>query len=153
MSRPGAEDRIHSLEIPLHEIALLVPSAAIAEVANPTELYPVPGSPPWVLGVMGWRTQPVPVISFEGLLGRTAPPAAEGSKIVIFYPLSGPRDWEFYGILSRSEPRPQQVTSDTIETEDPARLPDSPFVAAGVRVKGRVLFIPDFDALRDAFYP
>ncbi len=153
MSPSSANDRIHSLEIPLQGVTLLVPSAAIAEVTNPTALHPVPGAPPWLLGVMGWRAQPVPVVSFEGLIGQSMPSVSAGSKIVIFYPLPGPRDWEFYGILSLAEPRPQPITSDSLEAEDPARLPDTPFIAAGVRVKGRLLFIPDFDALRQAFYP
>jgi chemosensory pili system protein ChpC len=153
VSRPLAEERIHSLEIPLKGSTLLVPSAAIAEVVNPTELFRVPGAPEWMLGVMGWRSQPVPVVSFEGLIGQPIPITEEGSKIVIFYPLSGPRDWEFYGLLSLAEPRPQPVTSALIEAEDPARLPDTVFIAAGVKIKGRLLFIPDFDALGRAFYP
>lgn len=153
MSIVRAEERIHSLEIPLVGASLLVPSAAVAEVTNPAELVPVPGAPVWVLGVMGWRSQPVPVVSFESLLGKTVPKILDVSKIVVFYPLAGPRDWEFYAFVSASEPRPQPITPSAIEAEDPAKLPDSPFVAAGVRVKGRQMLIPDFDALRDLFYP
>src|SRR5690606_2026145 len=62
--------RIHSLEIPLVGFSLLVPSAVVAEVANPGALYPVPRAPAWLLGVMAWRAQPVPLVSFEALTGR-----------------------------------------------------------------------------------
>lgn len=148
-----AEDRIHSLEIPLGDGALLVPSAAVAEVTNPSELYPVPGTPSWFLGVLGWRSQAVPVVSFEALMGRAIGLVASGSKIVVFYPLAGRSEGEFYALLSSSEPRPQTVTAGAIEAEDPARLPDTPLIAAGIRLKERTLFIPDFDALRRAFYP
>lgn len=151
MSVPA--ERIHSLEIPLAEGALLVPSAAVAEVANPTELHPLPGTPRWVLGVVGWRSQAVSVVSFEALLGRAPSFVTPASKIVVFYPLAGRRETEFYALLSSSEPRPQTVTSGAIEEEDPARLPDTPLIAAGVRLKDRTLYIPDFDALRRAFYP
>lgn len=153
MSTVVAEERIHSLEIPLAGISLLVPSAAVAEVTNPVQLHPVPGAPAWVLGVMGWRSQAVSVVSFEVLLGRPVPPSSEDAKLVVFYPLAGPRDSDFYAVLSVAEPRPQPVTSSSIETEDPSRLPDTPFVAAGVLIKGRALLIPDFDALRRVFYP
>ena len=148
-----AEERIHSLEIPLAGASLLVPSAAVAEVINPTPLFPVPGAPAWLLGVVGWRAQPVPVVSFEILTGLPAAGASSGSKIVVFYPFAGRRETEFYGLLSLTEPRPQPVTPSAIEAEDPARLPDSPLIAAGVKIKGRTLLIPDFDALRKAFYP
>lgn len=151
--RTAAEERIHSLEIPLAGASLLVPSAAVAEVTSPTDLHRLPGAPAWVLGVMGWRSQPVPVISFEALIGQPIPPLSDNAKIVVLYPLSGPRDREFYAVLSLAEPRPQPVTSASIETEDPARLPDTPLIAAGVRIKGRTLYIPDFDALRRAFFP
>lgn len=149
----ASQERIHSLEIPLADGALLVPSAAVAEVSNPTELFPLPGTPPWVLGVVGWRSQAVPVVSFEALMGRPASFVVSGSKVVVFYPLAGRRDGEFYALLSSAEPRPQTVTSGLIEPQDPAELPDTPLVAAGVRIKDRTLLIPDFEALRDAFYP
>lgn len=146
-------ERIHSLEIPLTEGALLVPSAAVAEVANPTEMFPLPGTPPWVLGVVGWRSQAVCVVSFEALMGATPSFVTAGSKIVVFYPFTGRPESEFYAILSSSEPRPQTVMSGAIEEEDPARLPDTALIAAGIRLKERTLLIPDFDVLRAAFYP
>lgn len=149
----AAEERIHSLEIPLSGASLLVPSAAVAEVTNPTEFFPVPGTPPWLLGVIGWRSQAVPVVSFEALLGEPAAAALPSSKIVVFYPIAGRREGDFYGVLSLSEPRPQSITSNTVETENPERLPDTPLIAAGVKIRGRTLLIPDFDALRAAFYP
>ncbi|HEY8553604.1 MAG TPA: chemotaxis protein CheW [Burkholderiales bacterium] len=149
----AAEERIHSLEIPLAESALLVPSAAVAEVANPTELFPLPGAPRWVLGVVGWRSLAVSVISFEALLGGAPSFVTAASKIVIFYPFPGRGRTDFFGVLSAAEPRPQHVSSGSIHEEDPARLPDTPVIAAGVRVRDRTLLIPDFDVLRRTLYP
>lgn len=148
-----AEERIHSLEIPLLGTSLLVPSAAVAEVTNPIPLYAVPGAPRWVMGVMGWRSQPVPVVSFEGLMGREIPTVSEAAKMVVFYPLAGPRDWEFYALLAVSEPRPQPISPSLVQPADAGELPQTPYIAAGVKIKGRLLFIPDFDALGKAFYP
>ena len=148
-----AEDRIHSLEIPLVENALLVPSAAVAEVANPTELFPMPGAPRWMLGVVGWRSLAVSVISFEALMGGAPSFVTAASKVVIFYPFPGRARTDFYGVLSAAEPRPQHVSSGSVDEEDPARLPDTLLIAAGVRVRDRTLLIPDFDVLRRTLYP
>lgn len=152
MSARGAE-RIHSLEIPLVGFSLLVPSAVVAEVANPGRLHPVPQAPRWVLGVMAWRAQPVPVVSFEALCGRPPAEVAPSSRIVVFYPLAGAPASGFYGLPSAIEPRPQAVTPEALQTEQAGRLPETPLIGAGVRIKGRLMLIPDLDALREVFYP
>lgn len=152
MSARGLE-RIHSLEIPLVGFSLLVPSAAVAEVANPAPLYPLARAPAWVLGVMAWRAHPVPVVSFEALAGRAVAEMSPSSRIIVFYPLAGARASAFYGMPSAIEPRPQSVTAETLEAQDPRELPQTALIAAGVRIKGRLMLIPDFAALARAFYP
>lgn len=153
MKARRVHERIHSLEIPLAGLSLLLPSAAIAEVTSCVELGPVPGGPPWVLGVFGWRTQAVPVVSFEALLGRPATGPSGSSKLVVFYPLSGRQPWEFFALLSSSEPRPRAIDTGTAVAAEPAELPNTPYIAAGLRAEGGVLAIPDLDALKTAFYP
>ena len=152
MMKPRAQDRIHSLEIPLAETSLLVPSAAVAEVVTAGSLAPVPGSPHWLVGVLGWRLQAVPVISFEALMGAAATAPAEASKIVVFYPLPGRKPHEFFGVLTRSEPRPQSIDAVSAIAAEPDDLPDTPYLAAGLKTDGQLLAIPDFDALRALFY-
>ena len=34
-----------------------------------------------------------------------------------------------------------------------AELPDTPYIAAGLKVEERLMFIPDFEALKKVFYP
>jgi chemosensory pili system protein ChpC len=153
MKARRASDHIHSLEIPLGGLALLLPSAAIAEVTTYDELEPMAGSPPWVLGVCGWRGQAIPVVSFEMLLGRKPAAASASSKLVVFYPLAGRRAWEFFAVLSAAEPRPRAIAVETVVPAAPSDLPDTPYIAAGLRTEVGVLAIPDLDALRAAFYP
>ncbi len=152
MAQP-ALDRIHALEIPLRGATLLLPSANVAEVTNPGALAAVPLAPSWLLGVMSWRTLAVPVVSFEALMGGTVSPSAPGSKVVILYPLNGRRDWEFYGLRTHAEPHPQTVDSARTIAATRAELPDTPYVAAGLKLGGRLLVIPDLDTLKKAFYP
>lgn len=149
-SRTGP--RLHSLEVPLEGATLLVPSAAVAEVINPLMLAPIPFSQPWLKGVIGWRTLAVPVISFEVLLGRLAPDQPVAGKIVIFYPPSGRKDWEFYGLFATAEPRPQ-VLDGSQPVAEHSELPDSPYIAAGLKVDGKLMWIPDMEALKKTFYP
>ena len=53
--KPRQSARLHTLELPLQNIPLLIPSAVVAEVINPPLLTPVPfGQPP------GWWGPPEP---------------------------------------------------------------------------------------------
>ncbi len=148
-----ATNSVHALEIPLPGMSLLLPSASIAEIASISEMTRVPFAPAWLLGVVGWRTLAVPVVSFEGLMGQRASLPTPSSKIAILYPLAGRGDWEFFGILSVAEPRPRAVEGAGLVTAEPSDLPDTPYVAAGFKVQNRLLAIPDLEALKKAFYP
>jgi chemosensory pili system protein ChpC len=147
------QQQIHSLEIPLKGASLLLPSAAVAEVTNPASLSPLPGAPPWVLGVLGWRAQAVPIISFEVLIGQASATIGPSSRIVVLYPLRGGRAGGFFGFYATAEPRPQPVIEGAVEAAEAASLPDTPYIGAGIKVRDKILLIPDFDVLQRAFYP
>lgn len=145
--------RLHTLELPLGKFGLLVPSAAVAEIVALGPLSPVPYSPPWTLGALAWRTLAVPVISFEALLGGKAPVPGTSAKIVVFYPLSGRREWEFFGIVTVSEPRPRALDNTKVEPVSSAELPASPYIAGTLKMNEQALAIPHLDALKQVLYP
>ncbi|HYA39136.1 MAG TPA: chemotaxis protein CheW [Candidatus Methylomirabilis sp.] len=152
MKARRAGPRLHALEVPLEGMSLLIPSASVAEVVNLSTLTAVPFSEPWLLGVIGWRTLAVPVVSFEALLGAPTPGGRAGGKILIFYPMSGRKDWEFYGVLATAEPRPQALDGSQPPVPE-AGLPNSSYIASGLKIDNRSMFIPDLVALQKAFYP
>lgn len=153
MARRQTADRIHTLEIPIRGLSLLLPSATIAEVVSAPELSPVPLSEPWLLGAIGWRTLGVPVISFEAVLGSAPSAPVVGSKVVILYPFPGRADWEFVGLLTASEPRPRSIDGAEVVSVDAADLPDSSYVASGMKHRGTLLAIPDLAALQKLLFP
>jgi len=152
VNRPATE-RIHTVEIPITGMSLLVPSASIAEVANVPVLTPVPFSANWLLGALPWRQQALPVVSYEALIGQPPSTVGTGSKVVVFYPLGGRKEWEFFGLLSAFEPRPHAVDTNNSNAADPDDLPASPFIAGGIKLADRIMAIPNMDALKQAFYP
>ncbi len=148
----ASQDNIHTLTIPTQIGTLIIPSATIAEVLNVPSMTPIPFAPPWVSGVIAWRNTAVSVVSFEALLGTSPLPPVSASKIVVLYPLPGRNRWEFFSIMAVSEPRPQEVNNSAIAL--PAdELPQSPYIAAGLKLRDQPFFIPDFEALRKTFYP
>ncbi len=144
-------NRIHTLLVPLARSALLVPSALVAEVVNVAPLQPIPLSETWSLGLMSWRSRPVPVVSYDALLGDAPPAVTPRSKIIVFYPLEGRAPSEFFGIVSTAEPQPRtfqdgQALSNTVEN-------NSPYLAMSVQLDKGVASIPDLNALKKLFYP
>lgn len=143
--------RIHTLVLPLSAYSLLIPSALIAEVVNVVELGSLPLAPPWQRGLMNWRSRPVPVISFDHLLGNGTPPVTPRSKIVVFYPLEGRNPWEFFGIVSSAEPQPRtfhdaEALANVVEN-------NSPYIAMAIQLDKLQVGIPDLAALKDLFFP
>lgn len=151
VTRQVAQDRIHTLLVPLGSASLLVPSALVAEVINVGPLQTLPLSEPWLLGLMNWRSRPVPVVSFDILLGHPIPPVGPRAKIVIFYPLEGRNAYEFFGVITAAEPQPRtfhdgQALSQTVENT-------SPYLALTLQLDKAVAGIPNLEALRGLFYP
>lgn len=151
MKQRGMEP-VHALEIPIGDIALLVPSACIAEVINPGDLSPLPCAPSWVVGVIGWRSRAVPVVSFERLLDKPQSASTARSKFIVLYPLPGCKPWKFFAIQSTIEPQ-THILDGTDTPATSADLPDNRFFAMGLKLGSGVLAIPDFAALKAALYP
>jgi chemotaxis signal transduction protein len=131
----------------------LVPSATIAEVINVGELSPLPLAPPWILGVTGWRTKAVVVVSFEALLAGTVTTPGPRSKIIVFYPLPGTNDGDFFAFLSARDPQPHVIDSNSDLVPNAAGAVESDYVAATVKLREKTLLIPDMGALKTVFYP
>jgi hypothetical protein len=149
--KPPIQDRIHTLIVPLAGSYLLVPSALIAEVINIAPWIPVPRSEKWMLGLLNWRSRPVPVVSYDFFLTSDLPPAGPRSKIVVFYPLPGRKPWDFFGVLTAGEPQPRtfsdaEALSNTVEN-------DNPYAAVTVQLEAFAACIPNLDALKAVFYP
>ena len=143
-------DPVHALEVPTDSLPLLLPSACMAEVVALPRLARVPNSPSWLLGVLGWRLRPVPVVSYDMLLGGEAHAPGPRARVVVLYPLPGRKAWEFVGILSASEPQSRIIDSGVA----PVALNDSfRYIAAALKFDERTVGIPDFAALARVLYP
>ena len=141
---------VHALEVPTDNLPLLLPSACMAEVVALPALTRVPQAPPWLLGVIGWRLRPVPVISYDMLLGGEWHTPGARARIVVLYPLPGRQAWEFVGILSVSEPQSRIIDGGVA----PAALEDSfHYIAAALKFDERTVGVPDFAALAKVLYP
>ncbi len=146
----AVRDTVHALEVPTDNLPLLLPSACMAEVVALPRLARVPQAPPWLIGVLGWRLRPVPVVSYDMLVGGEGHAPGARARVVVLYPLPGRKPWEFVGILSVSEPQSRIIDGGVV----PAALEDSfRYIAAALKFDEHTVGIPDFAALAKVLYP
>ncbi len=144
-----ANDRVHALLLPVGDRYLLVPSALVAEVGTVEALTPVPLSPAWVLGVMGWRSRPVAVCDVGRFWG---PPAIIGpkSRVAVFYPLPGRAPAEFFAVLVNAEPQSRTIETPSVLLTDEDAV--HPYLAVSLDIDGKRAGIPDLVGLKELFY-
>jgi chemotaxis signal transduction protein len=150
MSVTAARDPVHALEVPTDTLPLLLPSACMAEVVALAHLARVPHAPAWCLGVLGWRLRPVPVVSYDVLVGGQPRSPGPRARVVVLYPLTGRESWEFVGILANSEPQSRVIDNAVASVTVQASFR---YIAAALKLDERIVGIPDFTALARVFYP
>ena len=136
-------DSVHCLSIPLKEMRLLLPNAAIAEVIGYAEAEPIDGAPPWLLGRLAWRDRVVPLISCESAMGANN--VRSGNRIAILNTLNSNSRVPYIGIVMQDIPSLLRIKKEIIEPQEIDQKLQS--VSAYVSVAGESYVIPDIDDL------
>lgn len=136
--------------LPLRIGQLLLPNASVSEVIG----YRDPEQPPdqapdWLLGIFSWRQYPIPLVSFESLLGAEEISVGARARIAICNTLNGNTDRPYVGILLRSIPHLVRVIEPLITPADDDEEVGE-MVARKVRISGQEAWIPDLDELEKA---
>lgn len=140
----GLPSHVYSVLINLADENLLVPNAAIAEVAGQESFTRRDGKPRWWIGSMRWQSRDLPVVSIEAMLGREIPPLDRKARLVA---VNAPSEAGAFAILSRSYPtivtlNEMALQADKLADSDPEKL-----LYCRVRIANRKAIIPDLDAL------
>jgi chemosensory pili system protein ChpC len=133
---------IHTILIPVNGGRLLLPNAAVAEIAPLAGLEPVEHAPPWLPGRMPWRDEMIPLVSFSRL-ARIAPAAndVQQTRVAVVKTLAGGK-FAHIGLVAQGLPRLVTVTPDLLVRVDGG---DElmPGVSAHVLVRSDQAIIPD----------
>lgn len=145
----GQTSTVHCLMIPLTNDILLLPNAAVAEVAAYQQPEPVPGAPDWYLGQHTWRDYSIPIIAFEVLNGDVSGDVAvtKNSRIAVLNTLNGNMRLPYVGLLTQGIPRLQVVQNKGLEANPAVGDRPSAYVSEFVMVNGEPVTIPNIDKL------
>lgn len=141
-------EELYSLLIPLAEDRLIVPRACVAEVVRFTRPEEREGSRDWFLGMITWNGRELPVVAYEGTLGKEPPETSGRTRIVVFYAGGGRIRGGYFGVLTQGFPQLVRVNRDVLklDTRNDGWSDDAP-VLCRVKMINEYPLIPDLDKL------
>ena len=142
----GSEE-LYSLLVPLSNERLIVPRACVAEVARFAKPEQREGSREWMLGTTTWNGRELPVVAFEGVMGREVPAVSGRTRIVVFYASAGRVPAGFFGVITQGFPQLVRVNEEVLRFDSAEGWPDDAPVLCRVRMINEFPLIPDLEAL------
>ena len=140
-------EELYSLLVPLAEDRLIVPRACVAEVVRFSNAERTEGAHDWMLGTVNWNGRPLPVVSFEGALGKDIPVVTGRTRVVVFYANTGQLKSGHFGVLTQGFPQLVRVNRDVLKLEATDGWPEDAPVLCRVRMINEYPIIPDIEKL------
>jgi len=140
-------EELYSLLIPLAEDRLIVPRACVAEVVRFTAPEQEAGAHAWMMGSVNWNGRSLPVVSYEGALGKDVPVTTGRTRIVVFYANTGQLKTGHFGILTQGFPQLVRVNEDVLQLHTTEGWPKDAPVLCRVKMINEFPLIPDLEKL------
>jgi chemosensory pili system protein ChpC len=113
------DSAVRCLLIPIKGAQLLLPSAVIAEISPYKQHEELNNnSAKWLLGIINWRNQRVPLLSIEEALSLPMDSSHSKNRIVIVYGLELTQTMPFYAFLATDIPRTLTVTEESLNNNN-----------------------------------
>lgn len=143
----AAAEELYSLLVPLAEDRLIIPRACVAEVVRYSKPNQAPGSQNWMLGNVNWNGRELPVVSFEGTIGKDIPAVTGRTRIVVFYASTGQIKSGFFGVLTQGFPQLVRVNRDVLKLDSTEGWPDEAPVLCRVKMINEYPLVPNLESL------
>lgn len=141
----AAAEELYSLLVPLSEDRLIVPRACVAEVVRFSQAEKREGSHDWMMGTINWNGRSLPVISFEGAVGKEVPVVTGRTRVVVFYANTGKLKIGYFGVLTQGFPQLVRVNRDVLKLESKDGWPEGAPVHCRVRMINEFPMIPNLE--------
>lgn len=144
-----AAEELYSLLIPLVDDRLIVPRACIAEVVRFTKPEQREGSRDWMLGTTAWNGRDLPVVAYEGVIGKDVPPATGRTRIVVFSAVSGKISAGHFGMVTQGFPQLVRVNREVLKLDTTEGWPEGAPVLCRVKMINEFPLIPHLEQLEE----
>ncbi len=140
-------DEVYSLLIPFAGGKLIVPRITVAEVMGYTRPRPLRGAPQWLLGLINWQGQEIPLISFEGLCGRKIPERANRTRIAIMFAIGGQMEPPVFAVMTQGYPYLVRVNAAVLSVDPENAYSEESPVLNRLRMANERPVIPDLEEI------
>jgi chemosensory pili system protein ChpC len=140
-------EELYSLLVPLTDDRLIVPRACVAEVVRLSKTETQEGAHDWMVGTVNWNGRALPVVSFEGTLGKEVPVVTGRTRVVVFYASTGQLKTGHFGVVTQGFPQLVRVNRDVLKLEAKDGWPEDAPVLCRVRMINEFPMIPDLEKL------
>ncbi len=140
-------EELYSLLVPLSEDRLILPRACVAEVVRYTQPQHQPGSEDWMLGTINWNGRELPVVAFEGTIGKDIPAPTGRTRVVVFYSSTGKIKTGYFGVLTQGFPQLVRVNREVLNLDSTDGWPEDAPVLCRVKMINEYPLVPDLEAL------
>mgnify|MGYP000917982283 CR=1 FL=1 len=100
-----------------------------------------------MLGTVYWNGRPLPVVSFEGAIGKDIPVITGRTRVVVFYAITGQLKTGYFGVVTQGFPQLVRVNRDVLKLESKDGWPEDAPVLCRVRMINEFPMIPDLEKL------
>lgn len=140
-------EELYSLLVPLAEDRLIVPRACVAEVVRFSRPEQADGSKEWMLGTVNWNGRPLPVVSFEGTIGKELPAPTGRTRIVVFHASTGQIRIGYFGMLTQGFPQLVRVNRAVLKLDATSGWPEGAPVLCRARMINEYPLVPHLEKL------
>ena len=140
-------DELYSLLVPLAGERLIVPRACVAEVVRYSAPKQEAGAQNWMLGIVNWNGRELPVVSFEGTLGKDVPAATGRTRIVVFTASTGQLKTGYFGAITQGFPQLVRVNRGVLQFDSTEGWPADAPVLCRVKMINEFPLIPDLERM------
>jgi chemosensory pili system protein ChpC len=140
-------DELYSLLVPLADERLIVPRACVAEVVRYSAPQQEAGAHSWMLGTTNWNGRALPIVSFEGALGKAVPEPSGRTRIVVFSASTGQLKTGYFGAITQGFPQLVRVNRDVLQLDSTEGWPEDAPVLCRVKMINEFPLIPDLERM------
>jgi len=145
----AADEELYSLLVPLADDRLIIPRACVAEVVRYTAPERREGSQNWMLGTIIWNGRALPVVAFEGAIGKDIPAPTGRTRVVVFYSSTGKIKTGYFGLITQGFPQLVRINREVLKLDSTDGWPDSAPVLCRVKMINEYPLVPHLEALED----
>lgn len=142
----SAVSELATLLLPVNGKQLVLPNVTVAEIIPYEVVQPVEDMPEWYLGMLSWRNQQIPLVSFDAMNGDSFSDHSSDQRIAVINSIVDDEQMPFFGVVTEGVPRLMRVMADEMST-DSGEQP-GPAEVSRVMISGERAAIPDIDYIQ-----